>query len=165
MKFYVYKSGENSFEFVTNVEEFAHSMFNPATMSFTGVMIDAGNANDAILTYRTPTYPLGNYILIDEPEATALSRKLFEAKNRILNEIVNDQQATELVATSKLLFIKLHEVNVAISELARHIHKMCGDESLSGSVEEIYSTLRFNASKQWPELFKYVNDGDTTSTG
>lgn len=161
MKFYVYTSGQDSYEFVTNIEEFAKNVFNPTTMKFTGVMIEAKGPDDAIAAYRNPSSPRGEFLLIDEPDATLIKTKLLQTKHKILNELVEEQQVFDVLLDSRELYLKLHEVNKIISTMARKLHKICDNENITGSIENVYTVLRYNSIKQWPDLFNYIDDGNT----
>jgi hypothetical protein len=75
------------FAYVEDPLSFATSGFNPSTMKFTGVKVEANNHKEANEVYNNPTS--GNYFIADEPSATKLKALANDVRQRATQAVLN----------------------------------------------------------------------------
>ena len=145
-KYYVYnvklaKDGERSHAFVEDPILFALKAFDPATMEFSGVFVEANNGTSAQRVYMHPKED-DVFVSCDEPKATVLKRQAFESRMRleIKQRISDAEYETRRLKTNTLsLEIAMHFNLLAtqISEMARQILAMANEEDRKVFTHEI----------------------------
>lgn len=109
-KYYVYSiHGEKSskadglfFAKESQIAHFAETKFNPAFMSFTGIMIEAESTQDALETFYNPSHTQTEYFICDEPTETSSLR--FK-KNDNFEDLVRNVSAGFIVMNNAMSII------------------------------------------------------------
>jgi len=170
-KFYVYHVKKNADKavrthaFVSEDRTDAFALqFNPKTMTFTGVMVEAESPEEASKIYESPHTHGGEIYITDEPRETKekadafkISRTLESDKLKGLKRLLDDILAKGSMINSKLLAKKLAdqlvETNKTMSELARQV-RACSKEDPERTVEKLYDRVK----KQY--INQLINDLD-----
>jgi hypothetical protein len=136
MRFYVYitKKDEKAtnYAFVDNIPLFVQNDYDPNTMTFTGIAIEANSSAEAWNIYNNPTSEVGEYILVDEPAETVATRALSDSKQEV--QSMTDKLARQIdvmryTLMMKLVAAKLVETNKIMNEIAIGIHAAYGSPS------------------------------------
>lgn len=130
-RFYVYTSAKDELEFVEadSIEQFAEHEFDPTSMVFSGVAVDANDLNDALKLYQHPTSAIGEYIMVDEPQATMTKRRFVEAKSGIEQSFDKVKARLEyLRACLKMqaATMKMHEANTLLNDASQALVEIYG---------------------------------------
>ncbi len=165
---------ERTYAFVAddNAAKFASEEFKPATMTYTGVMVEADSPIEANEAYNRPTEDGGNFMMADEPKGTAIKRQVYEAKTHLLAGVLPElkKQLQALIqetsrASAKSLSVRiahqLTDLNVSLSELARLIRKASSDNEALDD-EGVYERIKENYLKRFFTEFKYTTDRPNT---
>lgn len=167
-KYYVYHVKHDDPEqriqaFVEDPMVFALSVFNPATMEFSGVFVEANDSQSAQQVYL---HPQENDVFVscDEPRPTELKRRAFESRLRLMQSKLKELkeslgqaevEARKLRTQSLILEIAndFNRLAVRISELARTIRATADSENKNKfSDEQIYERLIQKYAEQLPKL-------------
>jgi len=147
-KYYVYSKrlSDNGTEqiFVSKPEEFARKAYDPDTTEYTGIVVEAQNADEAYIVYNRPALS-SVYSMADEPPEIIKVRKLFEHYSKARAK----KSVTELGAVLATTF---QSMNVAISEMARQLNLQTGQTEVP--VEEIYDKIKEKLIHEF-RLFEY----------
>lgn len=163
MKFYVYviKTGSSKdLEFVeiSHVKYFANSVFDPAIMEFTGIMVDAESPDQAKEVYLNPSCGFGEYVLLDEPIETATIRSIAAIKSSVIKSFdatTHKLNTMRVILKMQRVADKMREANELLNQVANDIYDMYSDES--HSVEDIFNkiskpsieaTIKFNGKSK-----------------
>jgi hypothetical protein len=158
MRFYVYTfpvEGQRlpGLAFVYDPEAFSLDGFDPATMEFTGLSIEATDLKEAEKIYRKP----GEFDAVfscEEPKALILKRKVYDAKISIaksLNSITKESARTVCKAIAAEITFQFHDINMKISELSRQV-RLCTDENPKITPESLYERLKQQYAEQLLQL-------------
>ena len=167
-KYYVYNvkdpdPAKRIHAFVEDPMGFALRAFNPATMEFSGVLVEAENEVAAQQVYL---HPKENDIFIscDEPRPTELKRKAHESRLRLmqsklkeLKESIGEAEiaARRLRIQTLILEIanELNRVATAASELSRQIRASASeDDKARLTDEQVYERLIAKYGEQVTKL-------------
>lgn len=165
MKYYVYVEKEDNETknhiFVVNLKEFANTAYNPNTMEFTGVIIDADNALSAKVIYDSPTenssvFGKTNILWSDEPLETIEKRhntipdKLIKLQDAVKKA---EQAAYSLQASMLTIQIaeELQTIHYKMEQLA-HIIRLTSTNSPHTTELDIFKTLKEKYIEQFKQL-------------
>ena len=149
--------------FVHDTAEFALQAFDPATMEFSGVFVEANNPDEAHQIYMNPQAE-DVFVSCDEPRPTELKRKAFDARIQLLTNKLKslketvgraENEARRLRTQSLILEISddFHRIAVRISELARLIRMTTSQENKEKlSDQEVYVKLMERYVEQFVAL-------------
>jgi len=126
MRFYVYTSTKDELEFIDEecLEQFAAHEFDLAIHKFSGVAIDAEDINDALISYCHPTSTHGEYLMIDEPQATVTRRDIELTKNGLqesFNQVKAKLEYLRACIKIQVALTKMHEANKLMNEAANEL--------------------------------------------
>ena len=177
-KYYVYAvaqepsrqeySNDRTYAYVEDPTEFALEGFDPATMEYTGVVVEASTPTEANDVYNRPTEYSGAFLMAEEPKATALKQRAYRAKEDIAKSFMPElkkklQELNEMAAkaAAKMLAVRMaHQLtilNATLSELSRRIRLATTDNS-ELDAEGIYERLKETYLKRFMQEFKYTTD-------
>lgn len=146
-KFYVYTTtkpdGVHS-EFIEDVDMFAAQEFDPRTMEFSGVMIEADSFEAALETYTRPTSSCGQYMIADEPQATVLKRRIASVSTGLVsasNEVLRKLETYRNFQLVKLATLKMIEANKIVKDIAKRLHESSQFEDHTLTEQDIYAKL------------------------
>ena len=163
-RFYVYTSAKDEVEFIEAeaIEAFAAHEFDPSSMIFSGIAIEAADFEAAMHIYQHPACGFGEYLLTDEPVVTASKRQMLQAQGHI-NTTHNELQAKleYLRACLKLQMatMKMYEANVILNDASQLLYHMYGRPS-HVPIDVIFKQISDAAVKA---AIKY--NGDTKKSG
>lgn len=125
-RFYVYTSATDEFEFVesSSMEAFAAHEFDPSTMMFTGVAIEAEDIGCAIRLYQNPGCGEGEYMMSDEPASTVTRRQIANAKTGLQQSFDHVKAKLEYLRAylkMKAATIKMQEANRLLNEASQEL--------------------------------------------
>jgi hypothetical protein len=160
--------------FVEDPEEFAADPdFDPRTMEFSGVFVEANNEIEAATIYK---HPLEQDVMVscDEPKPTKVQRDKFEYYTRLLKGTIGDIQKqinlTELALRAmqiRILAARMSMQAVKSSSILAKISEELCELSTVASVEDIYKHV-LDAYIEQLQKIGYrpsdEDDGNTTST-
>ena len=159
-KYYVYKVARGPDElgigttkalvYVIDAMAFALTEFDPLTMEFSGVMVEAETIDEATKIYAHPG-PEDKVFWSDEPMATKAKRNMFEKEKAINCLAINKLQLA--INTS------LDLINKQISEMAFRMRKQT-ENYKEVTVEQIYARLKERATDSLNKYARYNRSGD-----
>lgn len=156
-KFYVYAMTTDApdersciYVDVESIELFALHQFQPHSMEYSGVMVEADNAQDAHEVYNT--FGDGAIIWTDEPIFTVKKRQAFEAKTSLMKSKLStladalghaEEAAMKLAihACAKGISIDLIKMNEHISRMADLV-RQTSEDSPEVTSQELYERLK-----------------------
>jgi len=149
----------------SSIEDFALAEFEPSSMIFSGVLIEADNPHHAHEIYNLSGD--GQILWVDEPKVTVKKRQAFKARGRLMKsklkgllETLNDAEkaASRLVINALIRGIDMHldKVNKDISHMARLVRQL-SKESPGMKVEEVYRRIKKKYIEQLKE-FQYRDE-------
>lgn len=145
--------------YVTDVMDFTLDVFNPVTMEFCGVAVEADNLDQAILSFNKPTAD-SKIFAIEEPLPTRIRRESF---NKESLSSINDaeKELNQLVINKLSLLINnsLDLLNKQLSEMAYRIRKHTNAHQ-NVTVEKLYERLKYNATESLERDAKYTRPSD-----
>lgn len=152
MKYYMYLERHDeaeTFVVVDDVEEFAKTIYNPKTMSFTGVRIEAAGPKEAIEAYESPFQKQASIEWVPEPIQTACISEIGKMQSTL-------DDLSYLLKCS-ILFMRvakeIQQCNDQLCETAYYIHKQKGRDE-----EEVYNQLKERYIEHFRKLrFKPFN--------
>ena len=138
-RFYIYSSAKDELEIVEkdSLGVFAEKEFDPETMLFIGVVIEAKDFDTALKVYRNPTCKEGEYMMDDEPLVTVAKRQTIQESFDIIKTKLEYTRAYIKMQTATL---KLREVNILLNDAAQQLYKAYGSPE-SHSPEQIFKQL------------------------
>lgn len=163
MKFFVYTSDKDEFEFVeeASIDLFAAHEFDPISMKFVGIAIEAEDFGQAMRIYQNPACGLGEYMVSDEPNATATKRLIDKTKSSIADTFEDVQKKLkymQCMLKMKLAAARLYEANTIFNEVSRDLYEM-NKNQYDASPSDIFKKLVENTIEL---TIKY---GDTKKSG
>jgi DNA repair exonuclease SbcCD nuclease subunit len=134
-----------------HIGEFAQYQFQPSTMVYSGVIVEANDPQEAHEAYNT-FIGENEIVWTDEPEQTVRKRKTFEAKTELSKaKLSNFAEALSKAeeAASKLalrtlaakISTELLSINERLSYMARLVRKT-SKENPEVTIEELYERLK-----------------------
>lgn len=163
VKFYVYTSSKDEFEFVeeASIEAFAAHEFDSSSMTYTGILVEAEDFDQAMKVYQNPNCGFGQYIFAEEPQATVL-RKQMAAVNGKLQESFNKVHARltylRALLKMKLASAKMAEANHLMNEASQELFAVHNNPS-NVPPKEIFKRLRDATIEA---TLKYYGDEEKT---
>lgn len=167
-RFFVYtvaKTAENDkdYEFVEEdaLHDFATYEYNPVTMQYSGVAIEAIDFDKAMMVYNHPASDCGEYLLIDEPAETVARRELGTIQVELKTSLEKIKQQLDVARCKlmmKLAVNKLVEANKLMSNVADELYRIYGQPK-NTAPDIIYRTI-VDSSLQ--HLIKYNGDSKTS---
>lgn len=149
--------------YVTDVMDFTLDVFNPVTMEFCGVAVEADSLDQAILSFNKPTAD-SKIFAIEEPLPTRIRRESFNKE--YLSSINNadadaEKELNQLVINKLSLLINnsLDLLNKQLSEMAYRIRKHTNAHQ-DVTVEKLYERLKYNATESLERDAKYTRPSD-----
>ena len=170
-KYYVYytkqeKEGTSGARHYVYIEEnqthiFASGQYDPEMMEFTGVMVEADGPDAAHAIYISPAENEGEYFIVDEPPATTKKRKTtmtggVQELTEILQELQSKGSRMVVEALALRISYQLYEINVAMSEMARHLRHMSKD-NLGVDTKRLYESIKGRYIAELKKSLKYTN--------
>ena len=167
-KYYVYNvkdlNPENRIHaFVEDPAAFALHSFNPATMEFSGVLVEANDPQAAQQIYLHPQAE-DVFVACEEPRPTELKRRAFESRLRLmqsklkeLKESLGQAEAEARKLRNQTLILEIandfNRLAMRVSELSRNILAMAHVENKKKfSEEQIYARLMAKYAEQITKL-------------
>lgn len=162
-RYYVYTiKSENPDErnnaFVEDPFVFALNQYNPETMEFSGVFVEASTAIEALNIYMHPG-EADVFVSCEEPKPTELKRRAYESRARLTKptpELTQDQlEIRRLRAKALILDIanELNRIATRASELARLVKETSDAPNKDQfSNEQIYDKIMAKYGEQLREL-------------
>lgn len=131
-KFFVYTSNkekDKDYEFVEAdaIEHFATHEYDPNTMLFSDIAIEAEDFDAAMQIYQNPACGLGEYMLADEPYATTARRAVTEDVQVTFNQLHFKLQLTRCMLLMKLAASKLVEANEIMNRVCHQLYQIHGN--------------------------------------
>jgi len=122
MRFYVYTSTKDELEFIDEecLEQFAAHEFDLAIHKFSGVAIDAEDINGALISYCHPTSTHGEYLMVDEPQAT-IARRGIAGLQESFNHVKAKLEYLRACVKIQVAMVKMHEANQLMNEAANEL--------------------------------------------
>jgi len=147
---------------------FAINGFKPATMTYTGIMVEADSPLKANDVYNRPTEHGGDFIMADEPKEIVMKRKAYDAQQRLVANFMPElkdklQELLHLTsrATAQQIAVRiahqLTDLNATLSELARQIRAASADTP-ELNAEAIYERIKQTYIERFFAEFKYTTD-------
>lgn len=172
-KYYVYKVTRGPDEekagttralvYVTDPMAFALSQFNPLTMEFCGVAVEADSLEHAQRVYNSPQ---SNDVILwtDEPRATKTRRDMFEREPiGTLKDLIDDtEKAINQLAINKLQLVinsSLDLINKQISEMAYRMRQQTSSHP-DVTVQHLYDRLKMREIEKLQRTSKYDRPGN-----
>lgn len=166
MKFFVYtvalnKDGDKDYEFVEEpaLAHFATHEFDPVTMQYSGIAIEASDFGNALKAYNHPTADCGEFLMVDEPQETATRRSVSLALDNTYEKVGEQLDLLRCMLLMKLAAAKLVEANKLMNKLAEDLYTIYGADT-SATPKEVFESISDNAIKH---TIKYY--GDSKKTG
>jgi hypothetical protein len=149
-----------------SIEDFALAEFEPISMLFSGVLIEANDHNHADEIYNLSEE--GEILWVDEPKATVKKRQAFESKTRLLRSKLKglldtlgdaEKAASRLAISALIKGIELHleKINRDMSYMARLVQRLSKDSPERIELEDIYTRIKKKYVEQLKE-FQYKAD-------
>lgn len=172
-KYYVYKVAKGSKESKTDITRalvyvidpmaFALTQFNPMTMEFSGVVVEAETLEDATKIYNRPG-PDDKVFWTDEPTPTKTRRDMFEKEPiGTLKDVIQDtERAINQLAINKLhlaINSSLDLLNKQISEMAFRMRQQT-DSHQDVTAEQLYARLKERSIETLQRTARYDRPGD-----
>jgi len=148
-----------------SIEDFSLAEFEPSSMIFSGVLIEADNPHHAHEIYNLSGD--GQILWVDEPKVTVKKRQAFDAKSRLMKsklkgllETLGDAEkaASRLAINALIKGIDMHldQVNKDMSYMARLVRRL-SKESPNMKPEEVYLRIKKKYIEQLKE-FQYRDE-------
>lgn len=148
------------------IEEFALAEFEPISMIFSGVLVEADNPQQAHEIYNLAES--GEILWVEEPISTVKKRQSFEAKTRLMKSKLKglldtlgdaEKAASRLAISALIKGIELHleKVNRDMSYMARLVQRISKDSPERLELEEIYIRIKKKYVERLKE-FQYKAD-------
>lgn len=172
-KYYVYKvlrghdeekaGTTRALVYVTDPMAFALSQFNPLTMEFCGVAVEADSLEQAQKVYNRPE-PEDMVYWTDEPKPTKVRRDMIEKEPiSTLKDIIQEtEKAINQLAINRLhlaINSSLDLLNKQISEMAYRMRKQT-DSHQDVTAEQLYVRLKERSIETLLRIAKYDRSGD-----
>lgn len=131
IRFYVYLSAKDELEFIETslIEQFAAYEFDPTIHMFSGVAVDADDMGDALQLYEHPTSTVGEYMMVDEPQATITRRQIANAKTGLQQSFDKVKARLEYLRTClkmQAATMKMHEANQLFNQASQEFFMIHG---------------------------------------
>lgn len=130
MKFYIYTSkSKEDFEFVEedSLNVFAAHEYNPETMVFSGIVVEAEGFEQALQIYKNPACGFGEYMLTDEPSETVNKRCMgrLQSELQVACEDLNKRlEIANCMLKMKLAAMKLRDANELINQISETFYEI-----------------------------------------
>lgn len=131
VRFYVYLSAKNELEFIetNSMERFAAYEFDPALHTFSGIAVDADDIDKASKSYQHPTSTVGEYIMVNEPQATVARRQIADSKFGLQQSFDRVKEKLEYLRACikmQVATMKMHEANKLLNEASQELFETHG---------------------------------------
>jgi hypothetical protein len=130
MKYFIYLNrSDASLEVVQadHIDEFRDTLFNPAFMEFSGVVVETDTFQKAVDIYSNPNCGFGECFLTDEPPETLAKRtehSLSMNLQETTDEVANNLDRIRCSLTAQLALAKMMESAELFWRVSLELHKL-----------------------------------------
>jgi hypothetical protein len=163
-KFYVYTSAKDELEIVEgeSLEDFAAHEFDPTSMIFTGVVVEANDFATALKVYQNPACTEGEYMMADEPQSTVVRRTIANSKSGLMATFDKVQAKLEYLRACMLMqaaAFRMQEANRLMNEAAQKLFLV------HGKPDHVPPQMIFNRLSEATIASQIKYHGDSTKPG